>query len=142
MGRPHGVRMTPRMVIAVVATLITCLALLATQLEFDHRDPHEFIHHNRPHPRHTTPPPQRKRVKGENVLLKIQNKLVATTDAPYVCVSLDWWPDSQNRLEPPHLERVEYHRLAGGSVGTAFSTLLLASRGVEGRRHAAGSGSL
>ena len=27
--------------------------------------------------------------------LKIQNKVVATTDAPYVCVSLDWWPDSK-----------------------------------------------
>ena len=94
MGRPQT-RMTPRMVIAVVATLITCLALLATQLEFDHRDPHEFIHHNRPHPRHATPPPQRKRVKGEDVVLNIQNKLVATTDSPYVCVSLDWWPDAK-----------------------------------------------
>jgi heparanase 1 len=94
MGRPQT-RMTPRMVIAVVATLITCLALLATQLEFDRRDPHEFIHHNKPHPRHSTPPPQRKRVKGETVLLKIRNKLVATTDAPYVCVSLDWWPDAK-----------------------------------------------
>ena len=94
MGRPHGVAVaTPRMVIAVVATLITCLALLATQLEFDRRDPHEKIHHNRPHPRHATPRPRPMRVKGENVLLKIQNKLVATTDAPYVCVSLDWWPD-------------------------------------------------
>ena len=96
MGRPHGVAVaTPRMVIAVVATLITCLALLATQLEFDHRDPHEFIHHNKPHPRHSTPRPRPMRVKGENVLLKIQNKLVATTDAPYVCVSLDWWPDAK-----------------------------------------------
>ena len=94
MGRPQT-RMTPRMVIAVVATLITCLALLATQLEFDHRDPHETIHHNRPHPRHSTPRPRPMRVKGENVLLKIQKKLVATTDAPYVCVSLDWWPDAK-----------------------------------------------
>ena len=83
------------MVIAVVATLITCLALLATQLEFDRTDPHETIHHNRPHPRHATPRPRPMRVKGENVLLKIQNKLVATTDAPYVCVSLDWWPDAK-----------------------------------------------
>ena len=96
MGSPHGVAVaTPRMVIAVVATLITCLALLATQLEFDHRDPHETIHHNRPHPRHATPPPQRRRVKGENVKLTIQNKVVATTDAPYVCVSLDWWPNQK-----------------------------------------------
>ena len=80
MGRPHGVAVaTPRMVIAVVATLITCLALLATQLEFDHRDPHELIHHNKPHPRHATPRPRPLRVKGENVKLNIQNKVVATT---------------------------------------------------------------
>ena len=96
MGRPQPkARVHVRMVIAVVATLITCLALLATQLEFDRTDPHETIHHNRPHPRHATPRPRPMRVKGENVLLKIQNKLVATTDAPYVCVSLDWWPDEK-----------------------------------------------
>ena len=39
MGRPQT-RMTPRMVIAVVATLTTCLALLATQLAFDPPPPH------------------------------------------------------------------------------------------------------
>ena len=94
MGRGRSVA-TPRMVIAVVATLITCLALIATQLEFDRTDPHEAIHHNRPHPRHATPRPRPMRVKGENVKLTIQNKVVATTDAPYVCVSLDWWPDQK-----------------------------------------------
>ena len=94
MGRGRSVA-TPRMVIAVVATLITCLALLATQLEFDHRDPHETIHHNKPHPRHATPRPRPIRVKGENVLLKIQNKLVATTDAA-VCLRLARrWPDEK-----------------------------------------------
>ena len=100
MGRPQT-RMTIRMVIAVVATLITCLALLATQLEFDRTDPHETIHHNRPHPRHATPRPRPLRVKGENVKLNIQNKLVATTDSPYVCVSLDWCVAAQPILLLP-----------------------------------------
>ena len=91
-------QITLRAVVAVVATLIICLALLATQLEFDHKDPHERAHHNRPHPRHAPekePAKNRGRRPGETVALRIQPKVVASTDSPYVCVSLDWWPDGK-----------------------------------------------